>query len=332
MKAAVIFIVHILLTDVASGNTSYDIIKENEQTDSRVIANDFITKELSVSNGSRPSSHCWIASITTLNRLSKDDLTNTNPFTSGSSYCAAMTEDQLDVLALELTNCELVKASRVAFNEQSHGDSLVPSSTTSSTCPLGRSDHHQLYNAASCLGLLTDHAHSIYHQIRLHTKSLCSHLADEMFQREKEEMTQMLALQIQAVLNGTASAIDQLNFQSILLQNHSQHLKEHQMDLKKMYEARKREEVAQTLVMKEYQLEIEQMYERRKQEEVEAERLRKLREESTSSLLQHQTEVIKSQQADFQDMLNAKEALLEEKLRQRMIELKQMQEVSLMHV
>lgn len=292
----------------------------------KVVVDDILTKELSVSNVVRPSSHCWMSSIATIHRFNAEA---NSPFTSGSTYCAAMTEEQLDVLALELAHCELIKARRDMFIHQSHEDDTIASSSqdTQHECPLGSSDQYHPYHASSCLELLTDHAHSIYHQIRLHTKSLCNQLADEMFQRQKEETTQLLALQIQAVLQGTTSTIEQLHFQSALLQNHSHLLKEHQMDLEQMYETRKREEVSQTLLMKEHQQELDRMYEARKREQAEEDRLRKLREDSTMNLLRQQTTWMKSQQVDFQDMLKAKEELLEEKVKERMRELSQMQEV-----
>jgi hypothetical protein len=148
-----------------------------------------------------------------------------------------------------------------------------------------------------------------------------------MFQRQKEETNQLLALQIQAVLNGTSSTIEQLHFQSALLQNHSHLLKEHQMDLVHMYEARKREEASQSLLMKEHKLEIEQMYEARKREQAEEDRLRKSREDDTMTLLQQQTNWMRSQQVDFRDMMEAKEEMLDEKVKERMRELSLMQEV-----
>jgi hypothetical protein len=278
-------------------------------TDVKVIVDDITSKELSLSSVSRPSSQCWMTSIMTIDRLNDSN----SPFASGSSYCAAMTEDQLDVLALELTNCELVKARRDMFVVEPHTEDLITSSSGTTACPLRSSEPNQPYDAASCLELLTDHAHSIYHQIRLHTKSLCHHLADEMFQQQREETTQLLALQIQAVLKGTTSTIEQLHFQSALLQNHSHILKEHQTDLQQNYESRK--------------LELQQMYEARKREEAEADRLRKLREEGAVALFQQQSHLMKLQQVDFQNLLKAKEELLDEKVKERMKQLDQMQEV-----
>ncbi|KAL7507657.1 hypothetical protein ACHAXN_007017, partial [Cyclotella atomus] len=265
-----------------------------------------------------------MASISTVDRLSNADAKST--FLSGSSYCAAMTEEQLDLLALELTSCELMKARRDMFVDQSHKGSII-SSTDTTACTLGRSDPYTSYHASPCLELLTDHAHSIYHQIRLHTISLCNHLADEMFQRQKEETNQLLALQIQAVLEGTSSTIEQIHFQSALLKNHSHLLKEHQMDLVHIYEARKSEEASQSLLMKQHQIEIEQMYEARKMEQAEQDRLRKSREDSTMAMLQQQTNWMRSQQIDFRDMLKAKEEMLDEKVKERMKELRQMQEM-----
>jgi hypothetical protein len=181
---------------------------------------------------------------------------------------------------------------------------------------------------------LTDHAHAIYHQIRLHTKNLCRDLADEMFQRQREESTQMilrasttLAHQIQAVLEGTSSTIEQLNLQTALLQTQSYLIKEHQREIEQIQEARKREELSQSLRIKHHQVELERIFEARKVEEAEADRLRKLREEGTLSLLHQQTHLMEQQQAKFEETFKIREEMIEERLKERMIELEQMQKV-----
>jgi hypothetical protein len=330
MNASVVVIIGWLV--LAIGIDASGVVQDDAQAnapdatgvDVKVLVNDIVTQELSISSAIRPSSQCWMTSISTIDRPINADAKS--PFLSGSSYCAAMSEEQLDVLALELTSCELTKARRVMFVDQSRVGSIM-STTDTTACPVGSFDSYKPYHASSCLELLTDHAHSIYHQIRLHTITLCNHLADEMFQRQKEETNQLLALQIQAVLNGTSSTIEQLHFQSALLQNHSHLLKEHQMDLVHMYEARKREEASQSLLMKEHKLEIEQMYEARKREQAEEDRLRKSREDDTMTLLQQQTNWMRSQQVDFRDMMEAKEEMLDEKVKERMRELSLMQEV-----
>lgn len=321
----ILFVISIDAYDDIDRNSVRSNLPTESESDLKIIVDDIITNELSISSVSRPSSKCWMSSITAMDRIGSHK--GNTPFTSGSSYCAAMTEDQLDLLALELMSCELAKARRDMFVDQSNHDSITSYSSSASGCTLGSSNSLQPYQTSSCLELLTDHAHSIYHQIRLHTKSLCNRLADEMFQRQKEETTQLLALQIEAVLKGTASTMEQLHVQSTLLQNQSHLLKEQQTDLEQMYEVRKREEINQSLLMKEHRHELEQMYETRKREEAEADRARKQREESVLTLLHHQSDLMKSQQIDFQDLLKAKEELLEEKVKERMMQLEQMKEV-----
>ena len=323
MNAIGAFIIGLILFAIRVD--AYDDIDPEDARSVNVIVEDIITNQ--ISSVSHPSSKCWMASITAIDRIGS--VKGNTPFTSGSSYCAAMTDDNLDALALELTNCELIKARRDMFVDQSNYDSIASYSSDAPSCTLGSEDSLHPYQTSSCLELLTDHAHSIYLQIRLHTKSLCNRLADEMFQRQKEETTQLLAAQIESVLKGTASTIEQLHFQSTLLQNQSHLLKEQQIDLEHMYEVRKREETDQSLLIKEHRYELEQIYETRKREEAEADRARKQREESVLSLLHHQSNLIKSQQVDFQDLLHAKELLLEEKVAERLKQLKQMQEVRL---
>lgn len=293
----------------------------------QIVVNDIVTKELSIPGVSRHSSQCWMTSITAMDQLINSPDESKFSFTSGSSYCAAMSDNHLDALALELTRCELLKARRDVFIDYQSTEATRSDAAATNACPILGSEPYQLYNLVSCLELLTDHAHVIYHQIRLHVKSLCYHLADEMLQHRREETAKLLAIQIKDVLTGTTSALEQLHSQSYLLQNHSHLLKDHQVDLEKMYEQRKREEASQTLLMKEHQFELEQMLVARKRDQVEENRLRKLREESTLNLMQQQSDLMKSQQIDFQDMLKAKEELLEEKVKERMRQLDQMQEV-----
>ena len=289
----------------------------------QIVVNDIVTKEISIPGVSRHSSQCWMTSIAAIDQLISSPDDSKIPFTSGSSYCAAMSDSHLDALALELTHCELLKARRDVFIDQSAEKTL----SEADACPIFGSEPYQLESVVSCLQLLTDHAHVIYHQIRLHVKSLCYHLADEMLHQQREETSKLLAIQIKDVLTGTTSALEHLHSHSSLLQNQSQLLKEHQMDLANMYEQRKREEASQTLLMKEHQFELEQMFIARKKDQIEEDHLRKLREESTLTLLQQQSDLMKSQQSDFQDMLKAKEELLEEKVNERMMQLDQMQEV-----
>jgi hypothetical protein len=91
----------------------------------------------------------------------------TPPVTSGSAYCATLTESQLDILALELTRCEFIKSRREMFiADQSSDDSNSVSSDAKSACQLGTLYPSQPYQASACLEQLTDHAHDIYNTIK----------------------------------------------------------------------------------------------------------------------------------------------------------------------
>jgi hypothetical protein len=287
--------------------------------DVQIVVNDMIAKDLSISSDARSSSQCWLSSIMALTRW--DNVGANNPFTSGSSLCAAMTEDRLDILALELTHCQLSKLGRDTFSLNPTQSEAMPS------CQLGRADQSQPYQVSSCLQVMTDIAVPVYNQIRLHTENLCSQLAEEILQQQREKTMQLVihatssfAQHIQAVMKGTASTVEQLNYQSLLLQNQSIIMKEHQSELEQMYKSRKLEEA-------ERQIELEVIYKARKLEEAEADRVRKMREEGTLALLQHQTSIMKNQQAEFEDMYNAREQMMENKVKERMKELEQIQQV-----
>eukprot|EP00804_Cyclotella_cryptica_P010606 CCRYP_015175-RA/>CCRYP_015175-RA protein AED:0.36 eAED:0.36 QI:146/0.5/0.33/1/1/1/3/0/622 len=352
MKAAIGCVLSTLLTLVIGITNNADQAHNNlDQVHAiidvddgvRVIVNDIINRELSISSVSRPSSQCWSASIAALNHL--NNLNAKSPVTSGSAYCAAMTENQLDILALELTCCEFTKTGRETFIvdklsddtisivDQLSDDTISSTSNDASACSLGIYNQ-QPYQASACLKLLTDHAHIIYHQIRLHAKNLCRDLAHEIFERQREESTRIilqasttLAHQIQAVLKRTSSAIEQLNVQSDLLQEQSHMIKEHQRELEQIHEERKREEISQSLLIKQHKTELEEMFEARKMEDAEADRLRKLKEERTLSLLQHQNYLMEQQQAKFEETYKIREEMMEQKTKERMRELEQMHEM-----
>jgi hypothetical protein len=100
-------------------------------------------------------------------------------------------------------------------------------------------------------------------------------------------------------LEGASSAIEQFNHQSVLLQSQSHLIKENQRELEQIHDAHHREMVSQSLLVKQHQIELEQIFEAQKMELLDADHLRKLREEDTMSLLEHQIYLITKLQAEF---------------------------------
>ena len=60
---------------------------------------------------------------------------------------------------------------------------------------------------------------------------------------------------------------------------------------------------------------------------LDADHLRKLREEDTMSLLEHQISLITKQQTEFVETYNVREEMMKQKVNERMTELDQLQEV-----
>ena len=94
-------------------NGSSNYAANNAAATTQVI-NDIMNHQLS-NNSVRSSPECWMTSIYTIRRGGKETKRDDGQqnlqliHTSGSSYCAAMTIEQQEVLALELTNCQLMK-------------------------------------------------------------------------------------------------------------------------------------------------------------------------------------------------------------------------------
>jgi len=85
--------------------------------------------------------------------------------------------------------------------------------------------------------------------------------------------------------------------------------------------------VSQSLLIKQNQIELEQIFEAQKMELLDADHLRKLREEDTMSLLEHQISLITKQQTEFVETYNVREEMMKQKAKERMTELDQLQEV-----
>jgi len=85
--------------------------------------------------------------------------------------------------------------------------------------------------------------------------------------------------------------------------------------------------VSQSLLIKQNQIELEQIFEAQKMELLDADHLRKLREEDTMSLLEHQISLITKQQTEFVETYNVREEMMKQKVNERMTELDQLQEV-----
>ena len=108
-----------------NGSSNYD---ENAAT--AQVINDIMNIQLS-NNSIRSSPECWMTSISTISRWGKDTKQYDGQqnlqliHTSGSSYCAAMTIEQKEVLALELTNCQLMKEKRQIYDANREMDAYI---------------------------------------------------------------------------------------------------------------------------------------------------------------------------------------------------------------
>ena len=98
-----------------------------------------------------------------------------------------MTEEQQKLLALELTNCQLMEESRPLFRQED--DSLQVSQNAS--CHVGKGGSEP-FEVSSCLPLMSDFALNLYHQMFLYTNELCNRLTYDMMEQQKEESTLML--------------------------------------------------------------------------------------------------------------------------------------------
>ena len=132
------------------------------------ITSDILSHELPTRTVIQNSSpQCWMASISKINRWTIDDGTDSQKqlHSSGSSYCASMTEDQREILALEITNCRIMKEKRPFFQVSTTNRETDPMELMD--CLVGRGGMSP-YEATSCLPLMTDSALSLFRMISLH--------------------------------------------------------------------------------------------------------------------------------------------------------------------
>ena len=167
-----------------------------------LVLDDFMSTDLGVGGiptKIRASPQCWLSSISTIGEWgtyqdeSVDDaaiesgtkLSKGLIFTSGSSYCESMTEEQTEVFALELTNCQLTRQAIPMFDESKHQLSGLRDE-----CHVGTGGASP-YAAASCFPIMSDLGLNLFNQILLHTNAICARLTEESVTARRDETTQV---------------------------------------------------------------------------------------------------------------------------------------------
>ena len=189
----------------------------------------------------RASPQCWTESITRMSQWGS---------VSGASYCASMTSEQQKLLALELTNCQLVEANRSLFQDE---DSVQVSTQTES-CHVGKGGSEP-YEVSSCLRFMTDFALNLYHQMLLYANDVCNRLTNDMMEQQEEETTLRLIKASSSFLDLTRQQhmeadlaqkdlLESISRNKAYLQEHQQQWEEanraRQMELVRAEEARER--------------------------------------------------------------------------------------------
>jgi len=179
----------------------------------------------------RASPQCWMESITTISQWGS---------VSGASYCASMTTEQQKVLALELTNCQLMEENRALFVQDD--DSMQVSKYAS--CHVGEGGSEP-YEVLSCLRFMTDFALNLYHQMLLYANDVCNRLTNDMMEQQKEETTLMLIKASSAFVDLTRQQQMEADLaQQALLEAISRnkvYLEEHQQQWEEANQARQTE-------------------------------------------------------------------------------------------
>ena len=201
----------------------------------------------------RASPQCWTESITRMSQWGS---------VSGASYCASMTTEQQKLLALELTNCQLLEENRSPFVQD--GDSMQVS-TQIESCHVGKGGSEP-YEVSSCLRFMTDFALNLYHQMLLYANDVCNQLTTDMIEQQKEETTlrlikassSFLDLTMQQYMEADLAQKDLLEAirrNKAYLQEHQQQWEEanhvRQMELARAEEERESREKATLLAMQE---------------------------------------------------------------------------------
>jgi len=185
----------------------------------------------------RTSPQCWLSSISTIGKWGmyldasvgdaaiESGTKNSKglTYTSGSSYCESMTQEQTEVFALELTNCQLTRQAMPMFDESKRQISGLWDE-----CPVGTGDTRP-YAAVSCFPLMTEFGLNLFNQILLHTTDICARLTEETVTARRDETTQRL-------LHASIMAVDSLENQSMLLEDHALILAERRKEMEEVFQ------------------------------------------------------------------------------------------------
>mmetsp|Transcript_12637 Transcript_12637/g.26763 ORF Transcript_12637/g.26763 Transcript_12637/m.26763 type:complete len:547 (+) Transcript_12637:473-2113(+) len=163
------------------------------------------------------SPRCWTVAI---NALSEFMHVGT---LSSSEFCAAMTQLQQDVLALELARCHMEK-SRTPF--------IIDGDTVSAEDCSGKNLVDQV-QVDACLAHLDTNSYNVYVQLTMHVQQLCVRFTDELVTARQEQAALLLAQsshvvsqQLTDLMTRNDELINKVMEQQELLGNQSVKMKE----------------------------------------------------------------------------------------------------------
>jgi len=230
-----------LAAEIFHAQATNSIDGSNAVSSAETILNDMNNAISTTHLMNRASPQCWMESITTISQWGS---------VSGASYCASMTTEQQKVLALELTNCQLMEENRALFIRDD--DSMQVSKYAS--CHVGEGGTEP-YEVSSCLRFMTDFALNLYHQMLLYANDVCNRLTNDMMEQQKEETTLMLIKASSAFVDLTRQQqmeadlaqqdlLEAISRNKVYLEEHQQQWEEanqaRQMELARAQEARER--------------------------------------------------------------------------------------------
>jgi len=157
----------------------------------------------------RASPRCWTIAINTLSELMYPTQTSTE-------FCAAMTQLQQDILAIELARCH---------TEKSGKPFIVDGDTISADDCAG----HNLIDQAqvdACLAHLDPTSYDRYVDFTMHVQQLCVRFTDELVAARQEQAALLLAQSSSAVSKQLQDLINKVIEQQELLGNQSVKMKE----------------------------------------------------------------------------------------------------------
>ncbi|KAL9183203.1 hypothetical protein ACHAXT_004990 [Thalassiosira profunda] len=289
-------------------------------------SSDVVGRQLSTASAvSRSYPECWTASVASIGSwdigggATPSGEYPTRPHSSGSSYCAAMSSEEKDALALELTHCQLKKEQRPFFKAGPAQSPGTPADAELSA-PIEESANEQLlckvgsgepYSSTACFPLMSDYAMVLYHKILIHTQDACARLTEERMMIQKEEVTQMLVYASSAVSNQMQDTVAAVREQtSQLLEEQASMMTEQRMEHERQSAER---EAAAASAMERMASQTESMLEdqssKMRAHRLETYRMHKEREEAAASameqmanraasLLQNQAAALLAEQAD----------------------------------